>query len=456
MSQAHNKIGLFELTVITSINIMGAGIIMLPANLAQVGSISILSWLVTAIGSIVIAYIFAKAGMYTRKKGGMVGYAQYAFGESGAFMTTYTFTIAIILANCGIALSVVGYASNFLHVELTPMGTALCTVAVIWLSAIPSFLGPKFTGKVSDITIWGVLIPLIGMCILGWFFFDKNMFIQAWNPHHYSLFDGVSRSISVTLYAFLGFESAAANAEVSENPERDIPRAVMISTLITAVIYILSTSAMQGIVPNAELAASNAPFGLAYQYMFGPTVSTIINLFLTISCFGSLLAWQFTISNQIRTSAMERFFPKCLESVTRHCAAYKALAVICIVETVLIMMTASPTLSEQFTVLINMSVVTNVIPYLYTMAAVLTMARIRKVGKSMITRLDALVFLGGVYVIYAIYSSGEIPIIVGSLATFFGIILFGYVYPGLGQEEFIKVEELNKTLGSKNLMDNGD
>lgn len=429
MAQTKNKIGLFELTVITSINIMGAGIIMLPANLAQVGSISILSWLITATGSIIIAYLFAKAGMYTRKTGGMVGYAQYAFGKSGAFMTTYTFTIAIILANCAIALSVVGYASDFLHIGLTPMGTAVCTIIICWLSAIPSFFGPKFTGKVSDYTIWGVLIPLIGMCILGWFFFDKTMFLQAWNPHHYGLFDGISKSISVTLYAFLGFESAAANAEISENPEKDIPRAVMISTFITAVIYILSTSAMQGIVPNSELAVSNAPFGLAYQYMFGTGVASVINLFLTISCFGSLLAWQFTISNQIKVSADEHFFPMFLHPVTKHGAPYKALISICLIETLLIMMTVSPTLSKQFTVLINMSVVTNVIPYLYTMAAVITMALIQNVKTTTLSQLKFLVMLGGLYVIYAIYSCGEIPVIAGALATFFGIILFGYVYP---------------------------
>lgn len=105
MENARHKIGLFELTVITTINIMGAGIIMLPTNLAQVGSISILSWIATATGSLIIAYIFAKAGMYTKKKGGMVGYAQYTFGNSGAFITSYTFVIAIILANCAIGLS---------------------------------------------------------------------------------------------------------------------------------------------------------------------------------------------------------------------------------------------------------------------------------------------------------------------------------------------------------------
>ena len=71
-------------------------------------------------------------------------------------------------------------------------------------------------------------------------------------------------SISLTLWAFLGMESAAQNSEAVENPKRDVPLACMFGTLGAAVIYILSTTVIQGIVPNAELAASTGPFALAY------------------------------------------------------------------------------------------------------------------------------------------------------------------------------------------------
>ena len=54
-------------------NMLGAGIIMLPTNLAQVGTISVLSWLVTAVGALLLAYIFAQAGMFSQKQGGMGG-----------------------------------------------------------------------------------------------------------------------------------------------------------------------------------------------------------------------------------------------------------------------------------------------------------------------------------------------------------------------------------------------
>lgn len=72
----------------------------------------------------------------------------------------------------------------------------------------------------------------------------------------------------MTLWAFLGLESACANTDVVENPERNVPIAVLGGTLGAAVIYIVSTNVIAGIVPNMDLANSTAPFGTAFAQMF--------------------------------------------------------------------------------------------------------------------------------------------------------------------------------------------
>lgn len=69
MSQAKsNKMGVVQLTILTMVNMMGSGIIMLPTKLAEVGTISIISWLVTAVGSMALAWAFAKCGMFSRNQ----------------------------------------------------------------------------------------------------------------------------------------------------------------------------------------------------------------------------------------------------------------------------------------------------------------------------------------------------------------------------------------------------
>lgn len=109
----------------------------------------------------------------------------------------------------------------------------------------------------------------------------------------------------MTLWAFLGLESACANAEVVENPERNVPIAVLGGTLGAAVIYIVSTNVIAGIVPNMELANSTAPFGLAFAQMFTPGVGKVIMALMVMSCCGSLLGWQFTIARCLNLLPMK-------------------------------------------------------------------------------------------------------------------------------------------------------
>ena len=85
------KMSVGQLTMLTAVNMLGSGIVLLPTKLAEVGAISILSWLVTATGSLALAYAFARCGMLSRKTGGMGGYAEYTFGKAGNYITNYTY-----------------------------------------------------------------------------------------------------------------------------------------------------------------------------------------------------------------------------------------------------------------------------------------------------------------------------------------------------------------------------
>ena len=122
--------------------------------------------------------------------------------------------------------------------------------------------------------------------MIGWLWFSKTTFGMAWNPQGLSLAEGMGSSISLTLWAFLGMESAAQNSDAVENPKRDVPLACLFGTLGAAVIYMLSTTVIQGIVPNAELADSTGPFALAYAHMFNPTIGPIIMALAVLACLG--------------------------------------------------------------------------------------------------------------------------------------------------------------------------
>ena len=427
MSAKSNKIGVVQLTILTMVNMMGSGIIMLPTKLAEIGTISIVSWLVTAVGSTALAYAFAQCGMFSKKSGGMGGYAEYSFGKAGNFMANYTYGVSLVIANTAIAISAVGYGSEFLGATLSPLSIALWTIFTLWLATILNFGGARITGNISSFTIWGVIIPVVGISIIGWKWFDGSMYVNSWNPHNVPTFEAIGVSISMTLWAFLGLESACANSDAVENPEKNVPIAVLGGTLGAAVIYIVSTNVIAGIVPNLELANSTAPFGLAFAHMFNETIGKVIMGLMVMSCFGSLLGWQFTIAQVFKSSAEEGYFPAFFKKVTSKDAPIVGMVTITSLQTLLSLMTISPSLNKQFNVLVDLAVVTNVIPYLLSMAALAVLLKTENVPHQKYKKTVLVAFIGSVYSIYALYAAGEQAMLYGSIVTFIGWTLYGFV-----------------------------
>jgi putrescine:ornithine antiporter len=424
------KMNLMQLTFIVAVNMMGSGIIMLPANMAQVGAISLLSWLVTAVGSMAIAYGFAQAGLFNQRPGGMSAYAEDAYGKPGYFLVFLLYFLSLAVGNVAIGISAVGYLAGFFPwLTTTPIMTCISLIALLWLTTVANFGGPRVTGRIGSVTVWGVIIPVGLISIIGWAWFSSETFAAAWNPKDMSLAQGMGSSISLTLWAFLGMESAAQNSDAVENPKRDVPLACMFGTLGAAVIYILSTTVIQGIVPNADLAASTAPFALAYATMFSPAIGSAIMALAVLACLGSLLGWQFTIAQTARTAADERMFPALFSRVNEMGAPVTGMIVMGVVQSLLALMTISPTLSEQFAALVNLAVVTNVLPYIISLSALFVMMRAAGVPERKFRLNAAIAMIGMLYSVFAIYASGKDAVLGGMLVTGIGFIIYGLIAP---------------------------
>lgn len=426
MKTTRRKMSLVQLTFVTAANMLGAGIIMLPTKLAEVGTISIISWIITSFGSLALAMTFARCGMFTTKPGGMGGYSEYAFGRIGHFMANYAYAVSIVIANVAIAISAVGYGAGFLGTSFSPLQTCLYTMALLWIAAALNFSGSRYSGKLSAFTIWGAIIPVLGISLIGWYWFDSSIWMASWNPGNVGFSDAVGNSIALTLWSFLGLESAAVNMDAVENPRRSVPIATFVSTLGVAVIYVASTNVIAGVVPNAEILSSSAPFGLAFSYMLGSTAGKIVMGLMVFSCAGSLLSWQFTLARVFKTSAQRGLFPKVFAKVTDADVPVKGMIVILIMQSILALMTISPTLAAQFELLANLAVVTNVIPYILCAAALKSILTKEHIPNEVCNR-NSSIFLAGVSIIYCIYAlttTDGITFFSGCLAAFAGWLIY--------------------------------
>ena len=424
------KMNVVQLTFIVMVNMMGSGIIMLPTNMAQVGAISLLSWLVTAVGSMAIAYGFAQAGIFNQRPGGMAAYAEDAYGKPGYFQVFFLYFLSLAIANVAVASSALGYlAAFFPPLTATPIATCLGIIGLLWLTTVANFGGPKLTGRIGAVTVWGVILPVGFISIAGWIWFSGETFAAAWNPKGLSLLEGMGSSIPLTLWAFLGMESASQNSSAVENPKRDVPLACMFGTLGAAAIYILSTTVIQGIVPNAELASATGPFGVAFAKMFSPTVGSIVMGLAVMACVGSLLGWQFTLAQTAKDAADARMFPGIFGKANSLGAPIAGMIIMGIVQSLMALSTISPNLSEQFAALVNLAVVTNVVPYIVALSALTVIMQDAGVTGRTYTRNLVVVVVAILYSVYALYTSGKDAVMGGMLVMGLGWLIWTFLAP---------------------------
>lgn len=428
MAESSKKMTVSQLTIITAVNMMGSGIIMLPSKLAQVGTESILSWIVTLGGALCLSYGFARCGMFSKNtKNGMGGYAEYAFGKNGSFMANFTYALSLVIANVAIGVSAVGYGAVCFGITLSAVQTSLLTMALVIITTLANFWGPSVTGKIGSVTVWGVIIPVVLVSVIGWFWFSGHKYASAWNPHHLGFGKALASSIPITLWSFLGLESAAANGDAVENPQKNVPIAILTGTIIAGVIYIASTNVMAGIVDNKDLVTSTAPFGLVFSEMFNPAIGKIVMALMTIACIGSLLGWQFTVAEVFRSSAVAGYFPAVFKKVTKREAPVAGMTILMIVQLLLSLMTMNPNLNEQFNQLVNIAVITNLVPYVLCMASVKIIQKVagQNDGKAKTANFIALV--AGIYSLYSMYSCGADSMLIGAIIAFFGWTCWGFI-----------------------------
>jgi putrescine:ornithine antiporter len=430
MSDQRKKMNVVQLTFIVMVNMMGSGIIMLPTNMAKVGAISLLSWVVTALGSMAMAYGFAQAGIYNQRPGGLAAYAEDAYGKDGYFQTFFLYFLSLAIANVAVALSALGYLAGFFPtLTATPAATCAGVIGLLWLTTVANFGGPRITGRIGSVSVWGVILPVGFMAVFGWFWFSGSTFAEAWNPKGLSIVQGTGSSISLTLWAFLGLESASQNASAVEDPKRNVPLACLFGTLGAAFVYVASTTVIQGVVPNAALQASTGSFGTAFAQMFNPTVGSIVMGLAVMACVGSLLGWQFTLASVAKDAADTGMFPRIFGKVTAAGAPVAGMVIMGGVQTLLALMTISPDLSTQFSALVNLAVVTNVIPYILALSALTVILQGAGVVGGAYTRTIAIAVVGIAYNVYALYASGVAAVMGGMLVMGLGWLIWLFVAP---------------------------
>lgn len=371
-----SKMSVTQLTLLTILNMLGSGIIMLPAKIASVGGIGLLSWGIVCVSAVAMAYAFAYCGMYSKHTAGLGSIAENAFGDFGCFLTNVSYALALLLANIAITISTVTYLFAVLDIPLSSQVMPITTVVMLWFATLINLPGSRFTGRISAITVWGIFIPMVVLLCALPFYFSQSIFEANWNPLQLNDVFSFKTAVPMMFWSFLGLESAFANSDSVENPEKTVPTAVLIATVVTAVLYIAVSTLIVGALPNEALVSATAPFCVIFNTIFSPTVGKVLALLMFLALFGSLMGWQFTMSQVFKISADHGHLPSIFNQGMGRNIPAVGLLIITFFQTFGIL--AAPIMDDiflHFENIVEFSTLLNVLPYLTCMAAAFTIVR---------------------------------------------------------------------------------
>lgn len=413
------KLGVWMLTALVTGNMVGSGVFLLPASLASFGSIGLLSWVLTSVGALFLALVFAKLGSIMPKIGGPYAYCREGFGEFIGFQMAYNYWIALWVGNAAIAVAFTGYLGVFIHpLSGNPGLSCAMSIAVVWLTTLVNILGVRRAGIVQLVTTILKLMPLLLLASIGLLFIQPHNLAQ-FNISGKSDFSALTGAATLTLWSFIGLESATVPADDVENPQRNIPRATIYGTLVASVIYILSSLAVMGMIPLNELAHSSAPYAEAARIMFGPLGSLLIAAGAVISTFGALNGWTLLQGQVPLAAARDGIFPRSFAKISRQGTPIWGLVISSALITLLLLLTLSDSLVKQFTFIILLATLASLIPYLFTaMAELIIFIRDRERfnGKRLLGA-SIVAILAGAYAFWTIIGSG-------TETVFYGMMLF--------------------------------
>ncbi len=330
-------------------NIIGMGIFVIPASLAPYRLNAMIGWAITIAGCLALSIIFSGLAKTLPDADGPYSYIKYVLGNRVAYIVMWVFWVGAWATESALATGVVGYLVAAFP-QLSPIPPSIIALVLLWLVAAVNSFGVKTGGGVQVVTSVLKLVPLVVVIALGIVVMSHQPYGTAWSvPHTNIEASGIMSSVTITLYAMLGIESATIPASRVRNPAINIPRATMIGTLVTALIYVAVSAIPMLLIAPSELAASGSPLALVVSRFIGGNASRWLDIFVVISGLGALNGWTLLNAEVTRTMADNKVLPKYFARTNSFGSPIVGLLINTILGSLLIVLSYHKSTVEAFT-----------------------------------------------------------------------------------------------------------
>jgi APA family basic amino acid/polyamine antiporter len=390
-------------------NMIGSGVYLLPASLAPYGLNSVFGWLLTASGGVLLAIVFAHLARVHPRAGGPYVYPRAAFGELAGFLVAWGYVISTWVGNAAISIASVAYLAELVPaIKATQGGPVLTACGLLWIVTLLNWLGVRRVAIVQMITAVLKIFPLLAVVILALtLIIAQDTSVIKVEPQPFTL-SAITASAALTLWAITGLESATVPAENVIDPKRNIPLATLWGTVVTALIYVVASTAVILLLPPAALAESSAPFADVVRMFWGDRAAHLLALFAFISGFGALNGWVLVQAEMPRVLAKEGVFPRLFARESKYGTPGTSLFITSSVVTIVMLMNYSASMVKVFTFIILLSTSAYLVMYLFCALAAFKLAWLGEMGEhgKRTMWMLAVAGLAAAYSVWTLYGAG--------------------------------------------------
>lgn len=422
---SRKKLGFWTSSSLVVGNMIGSGIFLLPATLASYGSISLIGWVISAFGAAALAFVFIEfSKMLPGTSGGPYVYSRSGLGDFAGFLVAWGYWISVWCANAAIAIALIGYLGVFFPVLQTNSILAVSTgLGIVWGVVWLNTKGVREAGIFSLITSIMKIAPLIAIGTFGLFYLKVENF-SSFNISGVSDLRAITATATLTFFAYMGIECATIPSGDIENPARTIPRSTYFGLTITAVVYILGTVSLLGIIPAEELQYSQAPFSDAAAIIWGPWAENLVAFGAIVSTLGALNGW-ILVQGQIPAAiARDKLFPPIFAKENKNGVPALSLIISSLLLSILILMNYSKGLVRAFQFVLLLSSMTALLAYLFTSVSyAIVTAQKEGITKGFALKIS-LAIVAFIFSIWAIAGSGVEIVYWGFILLILGLPLY--------------------------------
>jgi APA family basic amino acid/polyamine antiporter len=424
MAVPAKKLGLWTTTSLVVGNMIGAGVFMMPAAMASFGSIGLLGWLFSGIGSWFLWKVLTNhTKMLPHATGGPYAFTQSGLGDFAGFLVAWGYYISNAAGNTAITVSFVGALSTFFP------GLATSTVAAVsfafgtvWLLTYVNTLGVVTTGKLQLVTTILKITPLV-LVGVGGLFFIKLANFHPFNSSGTSVFAAISTTAAMTMFSYFGIECASIPAGDVADPGKTIAKATMLGLLLTAAVYILGSASVMGMIPAKTLEHSLTPYADAAVIIYGKGADKWVSAGVAIACFGALNGWTLVQGQVPYAIAKDKLFPGVFGRKNKNGVPWVGIFGNAVLISIFICMNYTKGLVDQFKFLLLFSVLTSLVPFLFSVAAYPIIKARKKISTGWAGAL-IVTFFAFAYTIWAIAGTGQDAVFYGFLFMMMGLPLY--------------------------------